>query len=140
MDRRTMLHLGLAGVSGSLFVSRGVLAAGHDTVCDSKMAGGVYYTKEQPGRWSGKIGGHLPMIERVGSKITVTTGHAMTGFQHYIVKHMVLDSNFQFVTERMFDPTKDAPVSIHDIGKLRETVYVASMCNVHDVWLSSLHL
>lgn len=140
MDRRTMLHLGLAGVGGALFISRGVLAANHGAVCDSQMAGGVYYTKERPGRWAGKNGGHLPMIERTGNKFTVTTDHAMTGFQHYIVKHMVLDSNFEFVAERMFDPTKDKPVSIHDIDKLRCTVYVASMCNVHDVWLSSLHL
>ncbi|NQU70018.1 MAG: hypothetical protein HQ514_05680 [Rhodospirillales bacterium] len=140
MDRRTMLHLGLAGVGGSLFISRRVLAADHSAACDSQMAGGVYYTKERPGRWASKIGGHLPIIVRAGNKITVTTDHAMTGFQHYIVKHMVLDRNFQFVAERMFDPTKDEPVSIHDIGKLRDTVYVASMCNVHDVWLSSVHL
>ena len=140
MDRRAALQLGFAGAVGSLFISRGVLAAGPSAVFSSRAAGGVFYTKERPGRWAKKVGGHLPTIDREGNKIEVTTGHPMKGFQHYIVKHMVLDDNFEFVAEKMFDPTKDSPVSTHDISKLREIVYVASMCNVHDVWLNSLQL
>ncbi len=90
MDRRTMLHLGLAGVGGALFISRGVLAANHGAVCDSQMAGGVYYTKERPGRWGGKNGGHVPMSELTGNKFTVTTDQAVTCFQRSIVNRMVL--------------------------------------------------
>jgi superoxide reductase len=140
LDRRTILQLGFAGAAGSLFVPGGVLAAGTSAAFTSPVAGGVFYTKERPGRWAKKIGGHLPTIEREGKKIEVTTGHPMKGFQHYIVKHMVLDEKFEFVAEKMFDPMKDAPVSTHDISKLRGTVYVASMCNIHDVWLNAIQL
>ena len=93
MDRRAVLGLGIAGAAGSLFIPDGVLAAGHDTLLISQAAGGVFYTKERPGRWAKKVGGHLPMIERQVSRIEVTTGHPMKGFKHYIVKHMLLDVN-----------------------------------------------
>ncbi len=140
MERRGILRLGLAGAAGSLFLPRAILAAGHGNATHSPMAGGVYYTRRNPGRWAKKIGGHLPTIEREGNKIEVTTGHPMKGFQHYIVKHMILDENFRFVAETRFDPLKDTPMSSHDISKLRKTVYVASMCNIHDVWLNALYL
>ena len=140
MDRRTVLKLGFAGAAGSLFIPHGVLAAEADSAVTSRLAGGVFYTKDRPGRWAKKVGGHLPMIERAGSRIQVTTGHPMKGFKHYIVKHTILDDKFQVVAEKMFDPLKDAPVSAHDIGELRNRVYVLSMCNIHDVWLNSLWL
>lgn len=146
MERRTVLQFSLAGAAGaagavgSLFVPSNVLAAGVSDAIAAPMAGGVYYTKDRPGRWAKKVSSHLPMIERVGGKINVTTRHPQDGFTHYIVKHTILDANFQYVAETSFDPTKDKPVSSHDVSKLRDVVYVASMCNVHDVWLNALKL
>jgi superoxide reductase len=128
------------GAAGSVFMPREIMAAGQRAALNSAMAGGLYYTRENPGRWTKKIGGHLPTIERAGNKIEITTGHPMEGYQHYIVKHIVLDENFRFVAETRFDPIKDAPVSSHDISRLRKIVYVASMCNIHDVWLNALEL
>jgi len=70
----------------------------------------------------------------------VATGHEMDGFTHYIVKHVVLDQNFEFVSEILFDPAVDSPVSQHDIGGLQGVVYALSVCNKHDTWLDVLEL
>ena len=140
MERRNVLRFGLAGAAGSLFVPSSVMAAGGFKAAGLPMAGGVYYTKERPGRWAKKISSHLPVIKRMGGKIEVTTRHPQDEYKHYIVKHTVLDADFQYVSEVMFDPLKGAPVSSHDISKLSGTIYVTSMCNIHDVWLNALTL
>ena len=140
MERRNVLRFGLAGAAGSLFVPTTIMAAGDFKAGSLPMAGGVYYTKERPGRWAKKVSSHLPLIERAGSKINVRTRHPQDAFKHYIVKHTVLDANFEYVSEVMFDPMKGEPVSSHDISKLGGTVYVTSMCNIHDVWLNALKL
>lgn len=103
--------------------------------------GSVYFTKENPGRWSKKARGHLPNIElkKDGNKInvTVTTAHGMDGYAHYIVKHVLLDQNYNFLAEKMFDPTKDkVPVSNFTLKNYKGYVHLLSMCNKHDVWLS----
>ena len=139
MDRRHFVRLGLAGGAAGIVAPR---AARADAVSldpfTSPMAGGLYYTKESPGRWAKKARGHAPVIERNGGVFQVTTPHPMDGYIHYIVKHMILDENFQFVREVMFDPEKDAPITEHDIGGLKNVIYAVSMCNKHDVWLGAL--
>lgn len=141
MRRRTLFRMGLLGVTTAVFAPRVVLASeSPHNPFKSPLAGSVFYTKDMPGRWAGKQGGHVPAIERSGNRIEVTTGHPMDGFNHYIVKHMILDEHFKFVREVMFNPGKDAPISQHDIGSLKNAVYALSMCNKHDVWLNALEL
>jgi len=135
MDRRALLKLGLAGAAAASLpktASAGGMGMGH-------MAGGVYYTQKNPGRWSKKIGGHLPSVEvMTGGKVKVVTGHAMKAHEHYIVKHMLLDKDFNFVAENMFDPTKDkAAVSTFDLGSYKGEIHVLSVCNKHDTWMNS---
>lgn len=137
MDRRDFIGLSVVGLGASL-VSSTVAVAGSD---DKNMAGGVYFTKENPGRWSGKVAGHLPNIEIQRSKgkvvVKVVTGHAMDGYKHYIVKHVLLDQNYNFLAEKMFDPMQDkAPISSFELEGYKGTVYALSMCNKHDVWLN----
>ena len=61
----------------------------------------------------------------------------MKGYEHYIVKHIVLDKDYNFITEKVFDPAKDkAPISEHDLGAYKGEVNVLSVCNLHDTWLS----
>jgi superoxide reductase len=129
-----------AGTTGALFLPQQVLAASSTDILKTPLAGGVYYTKEHPGRWATKVGGHLPSIERAGNKIEVVTKHPMKGFKHYIVKHVILDEKFRYVEQKVFDPTKDRPESGHDISKLRNVVYAVSMCNLHDTWINVIKL
>ncbi|MFQ5776156.1 MAG: hypothetical protein ACE5GS_16685 [Kiloniellaceae bacterium] len=141
MDRRTFVRLGFAGTTAGLVAPR-IASAGSAAFDPFKtpLAGSLYYTANAPGRWAKKARGHTPLIERNGGTIQVTTPHPMDGFVHYIVKHMILDENFEFVREVGFHPEKDTPVSEHDVGGLGRVVYAVSMCNKHDVWLSALEL
>ncbi len=137
MERRDFIGLSVAGVGASLLSSKLVAA---ETGQES-MAGGVYYTKENPGRWSKKIAGHLPNIEiqRNGGKITVqvVTAHGMDSYKHYIVKHVLLDQDYNYLDEKMFNPMKDeAPISSFELKNYKGTVYALSMCNKHDVWMN----
>jgi len=142
MDRRSVIRLGAAagaGLFGPVFIP-GLSLADRFGEFQTPLAGGLFYTKERPGRWAKKAAGHLPVIERRGERIRITTRHPMVGYKHYIVKHMILDENFHYVREKVFDPGVDKPVSEYDITDLKRSVYAVSMCNLHDTWISTLQL
>ncbi len=137
MERRNFIRMSVAGVGASIIAPAITLAD------SSKPAAGadIYYTKEAPGRWSGKVATHLPNIEieKAGGKITVkiVTGHEMKAYEHYIVKHVLLDQNYKFLDEHMFDPTKDtAAISTFTLHDYSGPIYALSMCNKHDLWLN----
>jgi superoxide reductase len=138
MQRRNFIGLSLAGV-GVSFLAPGIVEAKKPS---QLMAGGVFYTKQNPGRWSKKIASHLPNIEIERSngivKVQVVTAHGMDGYKHYIVKHVLLDQDYNFLDEKMFDPMNDeAPISTFTLKNYSGRIYALSMCNKHDVWLSS---
>jgi superoxide reductase len=138
MQRRDFINLGIVGVSAGFLVPE--LAVAENV---QKMAGGVYFTKQNPGRWSKKVAGHLPNIEVDKSdgvvKLQVVKAHGLEGYNHYIVKHVLLDNNFNFINEKMFNPLKDkAPISNFQLEKYEGNIHVLSMCNKHDVWLNSI--
>lgn len=138
MQRRDFINVGLIGASASL-IAPGISHAGEK----QNLAGGVYYTEKNPGRWSKKVAGHLPNIKLIKQvdKLTVkvTTAHGMEGYEHYIVKHVLLDQQYNFIDEKMFDPMKDkAPVSEFTLENYKGYLHVLSMCNKHDVWLKGV--
>ena len=105
------------------------------------MAGGVYYTKESPGRWEKKAGLHIPAMEKTENGIQIATGHPMNAGKHWIVKHMLLDSDFKFIDEKIFNPEKDkAAISSHKLSGQTGVVYALSVCNLHDTWLSYIEV
>ena len=139
MERRDFIRLGVASVGVSIVAPTMVLANSEKQVTG---ASDIYYTKEDPGRWSGKVATHLPNIEieKTGGKITVkvVTAHEMKGFEHYIVKHVLLDGKHKFLDEHRFDPAKDtAAMSTFTLQDYSGTLYVLSLCNRHDLWLNS---
>lgn len=143
MKRRALIGLGLAGTAAGLLLPQRLLAQSSVHV-GGPLAGGVYYTRESPGRWSKKAADHLPRLRKADGPggtvtVTVTTDHVMNGYRHYIVKHMLLDRDFQFVGEKMFDPERDDPVSTYSLLPGYEgPVYALSMCNKHDLWLEGM--
>lgn len=141
MQRRNFIQLGTVGVGAGLLLPELTFAKNKQ----SKLAGGVFYTKQNPGRWSKKVAGHLPNIKIEDVKgnisIKVTTAHEMKGYEHYIVKHVILDQNYNFLDEKLFDPMKDKiPVSTFSLGKYKGYIHVLSMCNKHDVWLKGIKI
>ncbi len=140
MDRRFFLQAGLTGAAASLIpVSRTTYGA----IPSTPLAGKIYFTEASPGHWSHKAAGHLPNVTTEKSsntlKVTVTTAHEMKPWEHYIVKHQLLDKNFNLLFDRMFNPEVDlAPVSEFVLGNYSGSLYALSMCNKHDVWLSEV--
>lgn len=137
MERRDFIRLGVTGLGGTLITSQSVQAKNVKPAPISD----IYFTKDSPGRWKDKVAGHLPSIgiEKSGSKITINivTSHEMKGFDHYIVKHVLLDKNYKFIDEYMFNPEKDkVATSTFILDNYSGAVYALSMCNKHDLWLN----
>jgi len=143
MDRRKFIRTAFGGAAAGFITPGLAMAESADSVVSiSNMAGGVYFTKAHPGRWSNKVDGHLPVIEVVkngnDTVVKVVTAHEMNAYGHYIVKHIVLDKDFNFIAENMFDPTKDkAPISEISVAQYRGVINVLSVCNKHDTWLNT---
>ena len=142
MERRDFIRLSVAGVSAGIVAPSMALAKSDLQV---NGASDIYYTKEDPGRWSGKVATHLPNIdiEKKAGKVivNVATAHEMKGYEHYIVKHVLLDRNYKFIDEHRFDPTRDkAAISAFTIQDYSGPIYVLSMCNKHDLWLNGAEI
>jgi superoxide reductase len=151
MERRDFIRLTVAGASASLISPALTLAAVYDQPKDltefeanEKLTNSsdIYFTEKSPGRWVGKEATHLPLIEITkaedGTSVKITTTHEMKGYEHYIVKHVLLDKNYKFIDEHLFDPTKDlVAVSTFVLKNYNGKVYALSLCNKHDLWLNS---
>lgn len=142
MERRNFIKLTLAGIGASV-ITPALNAA--ELAKQLPSAPDIYYTKDAPGRWSGKVATHLPSIqvEKTGGNVTVkvVTPHEMKGYEHYIVKHVLLDKDYKFLDERLFDPGKDKEaVSTYTLENYHGAIYALSMCNKHDLWLSSAEI
>ena len=142
MDRRSFIRIGFAGAATSIIAPQTVLAGSLGKKMSSgNMAGGVFYTKESPGRWKKKAGSHSPILSKTDSGVQVVTGHPMKANDHWIIKHVLLDRNFNFITQNMFDPFKDkSAISNFSLAGQSDAVYALSVCNKHDTWLSVLEI
>lgn len=142
MDRREFVRLTALGSGLSIVAPKLVLAG----LPESPLAGSVYYTKDAPGRWSAKVQTHLPQLEvqkdTTALSIQVVTPHEMKGYEHYIVKHILLDSKFGFLEEKLFSPATDkSPISKFSVkSDYKGSLYALSMCNLHDVWLNVIEI
>ncbi|PPK78079.1 superoxide reductase [Methylobacter tundripaludum] len=139
MERRDFIRLSVASAGASLIAPALTMAAGDEQATASRD---IYYTKEAPGRWAGKVATHLPTIEITKAEdittVKIVTPHEIKGYEHYIVKHVLLDKNYKFIDEHLFDPTKDsAAVSTFTLKNYSGAVYALSLCNKHDLWLNS---
>ena len=141
MDRRQFMGAVAAGAALTAVANTSVAEAKKAGNLTSAFEGSFYLTKENPGRWAAKAAGHLPVVEvsKADGKSTVkvTTPHGMSGYEHYIVKHQLFDEEMKLLGETMFDPMKDAPVSSYDVAGYSGVLYVMSVCNKHDVWVSA---
>lgn len=140
MKRRDFMRLSAAGAVAGLAAAQVKQAA---AVGQPTPPGDIYYTQDHQGRWSGKSATHLPVIEtsKDGGKtiVKVTTPHETKGFEHYIVKHVLLDRDYKFLAEHLFDPAKDAlAVSSFTLDGYSGPLYALSLCNKHDAWLSGI--
>ena len=148
MNRRSFVRLGIAGVASSVFIPEMVLAKTTDklsktleAINNPVMAGALYYTKDSPGRWEKKAGSHSPILSKTDAGITVLTAHPMKQGDHWIIKHVLMDSDFKFVEENFFDPEKDkAAKSEFKLIDQNGIFYALSVCNKHDTWVNVIEV
>ncbi len=142
MNRRSFIRISMAGAATSIFTPEIVLASTNQEISKSNMAGGIYYTKASPGRWAEKAGSHSPIIQKTNAGLRVVTGHPMILHEHWIIKHVLLDQDFNFITENVFNPHKDKE-AISDFAKSEMAVaaaYALSVCNKHDTWVTAIDI
>lgn len=137
MERRDFIRLSALGLGAGMLAPTMVLAEAGKF----KAGSDIFYTKDDPGRWSGKVATHLPSIEIAKTAdsviVKVVTAHEMKGFEHYIVKHVLLDKDYKFLEEHLFDPGKDKEaVSSFTLKNYSGQLYALSLCNKHDLWLN----
>jgi len=124
----------------SLALGAGVVATTLTACADNKKEAktvtpkGIYYSKEEQGRWKGKAGSHAPVITVKGKKVTVETKHGMAE-AHYIVKHTLLNAEGEVLGEMVFTP-KDKAVSTYELKEVPTSLVATSFCNLHDLWVS----
>ena len=104
MNRRDFLALG--GLAGAA-VPVALLGSQRPNGTPFELAGKLYYTRAQPGRWEAKVKGHLPHFSAKRKndqwRVTISTDHEMVA-QHYIVKHQLFDQNFDLLSEYLSTP------------------------------------
>jgi len=141
MERRNFIQLGLISFGAGFFAPLTSLAE----TARFPATADLIYSQSSQGRWAGKAATHLPTIEinQSDGKITVSvvTAHEMKGYEHYIVKHVLLDKNYAFIAEHMFDPDREKTArSEFTLENYQGTLYALSLCNKHDLWLSSIQI
>ena len=109
-------------------------------ILNGPLAGSFYYTKSKPGNKENAVKSHSPSLEIIENTLKVSTPHEMKGYDHYIIKHIVLDSKFNIISEKVFDPSKETPISKHNIMGYRDMLYVLSVCNNHDTWVDIIKI
>lgn len=141
-NRRTFLKSSLAVAAGFAVGQISPVSAGQ--TCSSLK--GIIYTKQNPGKWSGKVGGHLPKVKVEGNKITITTTHGMSN-EHYIVRHTLVSKCGKVLGEKTFSPSDAEAKSVFDVPDTTSkyawdttTLYATSFCNKHDLWVAEFEV
>lgn len=146
MDRRGFIRLVSAGSAVGLIAPKTVLATPAANLLQSRMAGGLYYTKDAPGRWSKKVDAHFPHLSLKKGQdgkthVRVLTPHPMNGYAHYIIKHVLLDRHFHFLAETSFDPSRDkTALSSFALTHYHGPLFALSVCNKHDTWMNVIEV
>jgi superoxide reductase len=124
-------------LKGSLAFAGIAIAGGAEQVrAATKFPAGLIYTREAPGRWKGKEDLHAPKVTMDGKTIKIVTSHPMTQ-AHFIVKHTLLMMDGMFIGEKTFANTDSAAESSFALPQgFKGTLWAASFCNLHDLWVT----
>ena len=133
-DRRDFIKTSLAITAG--VVATNIVPAYADNPSFTK---GIVYTKDSPGQWALKVGGHLPIVTVDGRKVTIVTRHIMSE-KHYIVRHTIVSGNGEVLGEKTLYPSEEKALSIFEVAGKHSVLYATSFCNKHDLWVSEFSI
>ncbi len=130
-NRREFLKASIVAAAGasSIVLSSNTLANNPAF----NMPAGIVYTKENPGKWAKKVGGHAPKVTVNGNKIKVETNHGMSS-KHYIVRHTIVTPTGEVLAEKTFSPDDENAISEFEIKTAQKQLIATSFCNKHDMW------
>jgi len=104
-----------------------------DDMPGPQLAEPEFYTKANPGKWAGKEGTHLPLLEILPGIVVVKTPHTMAA-DHYICRHQLRTEDGTIIADRLIKPT-DTPETQFFIPKpAGKLVCAFSTCNIHGIW------
>jgi len=135
-SRRTFLKTAMSATvvtAVAATTSSSVLASGHNSMA------GIIYTKENPGKWAKKVGGHLPSIKVKGQEVTIETNHGMSS-KHFIVRHTLVAENGEVLGDKTFTPDDEALSTYTLPTGYKGKLYATSFCNKHDMWLAETNV
>lgn len=95
---------------------------------------GIIYSRENPGKWVKKVGGHAPNVTVKANTVSIETKHGMSK-KHYIVRHTLVSSSGEILGTNTFSPLDDQAISIFEIPDGHKELYATSFCNKHDMWV-----
>lgn len=141
MERRDFIQLGLVGMGAGIAAPVASMAGTAPFPANADLV----YSQKSQGRWAGKAATHIPNIaidKADGNiKVQVVTGHEMKAYEHYIVKHVLLDKDFRFIDEHFFNPMEEKVArSVFSLANYQGTLYALSYCNKHDLWINSIEI
>lgn len=129
-NRRHFLKTALMAAAG------GSLGLAANLRAEPTLPAGLVYTRENPGKWAGKDGSHLPQVTVEGNSVTLKTDHIMTE-KHFIVRHTVVAADGTVLGEKTFMPADEDAVSVFTLPEgTSGTLYATSFCNKHDLWVT----
>ncbi len=130
-NRRNFLKASIAVAAGASGVILSTQSLANSPAFN--MPAGIVYTKENPGKWAKKIGGHAPKVTVNGNKITVETDHGMSS-KHYIVRHTIVTQKGEVLAEKTFSSDDEEAISVFEIKTDEKQLIATSFCNKHDMW------
>lgn len=124
-------------IKGSLVAAAALTVASPNFASAAGTPDGIVYTAENPGKYSKKVGSHLPQIEVSGRKVMVNTKHGMSA-AHYIVRHTLVLENGEVLGAKNFKPDAQKAVSTYDLPTgYKGKIYATSFCTLHDLWMNT---
>lgn len=134
-NRRNFLKTTLVVASGLAVARTAPSLAG-----TPNLPSGLIYTKDNPGMWSKKVGGHAPRVSVEGSQVTIFTKHSMSE-KHYIVRHTLVSASGEVLGSKTFYPSDDEARSSYSLpAGTKGSLYATSFCNKHDFWVAKFDI
>eukprot|EP00944_MAST-04C_sp_MAST-4C-sp1_P006407 g6407.t1 len=109
----------------------------------SALEEGEVFTKDAPGKWAGKEGGHTPVLTKNSDgSVTVKVNHVMVAADgekddHWIEYVYARDSAGTIVAIQKFVPTDENPTITFTPAEGAGTITPFSYCNKHGMWKGS---
>jgi len=106
----------------------------------SKFPAGLIYTKDAPGRWAGREGSHAPKVTMDGTVLKINQR------PHDVREALHRQTHAPYAGRQVFGrkdfrPDGQRPDQSYTLPDgFKGTVWAASFCNIHDLWVTEFKI